>query len=180
MFSKQEFESVFNELYIPLCRFAFMLTNNSEHSEDIVQEIFTSLWENRHKVNIDSYRNYLFRAVKNKSLNWLRWCRNKDRYSDIYRYEFSERSNCTQETIYGNELQQLITEAIQNLPSRCAEIFYLRRFEELSHDEIAQRLSISVKTVENQMNIAIRKISNFLKIHWSKYTLFLLWAGLAS
>jgi len=145
-----------------------------------VQDLFRSLWENRNRVNIASYRNYLFRAVKNKSLNYLRSSHRISRYSDIPEYETSGISNCTWETIDENELQQLISKAIQNLPPRCSHIFYLKRFEELSHAEIAERLSISVKTVESQMTIAIHKITDFLKTHWGVYTLALLCAALTS
>ncbi len=180
MLNKQEFESAFNELYVSLCRYAFLLINNREQAEDIVQDLFRSLWENRGRVHITSYRNYLFRAVKNKSLNYLRNSHSKIRYSDIYEYEALETSNRTQEIIDGNELQQIIAEAIQNLPPRCSHIFYLKRFEELSYTEIAEKLSISVKTVEKQMTIAIRKISGFLKTHWGGYSLVLLLAALAS
>ena len=161
-----------------MCRYAFLLINDRDEAEDIVQDLFRSLWENRNRGTVSSFRSYLFRAVKNKSLNYLRDNRNSSRYSDVHE-EVSLTSNCTLETIDGNELQQLITEAVQNLPPRCSEIFYLKRFEELSNAEIAEKLSISIKTVESQTTIAIRKIAAFLKTHWGGYPLVLLLAALA-
>ena len=161
-----------------MCRYAFLLISDRDEAEDIVQELFRSLWENRSSASITSYRDYLFRAVKNKSINYLRSKHNKRLYSDISE-EAPISCDCTRETIDENELQQLITQAMQSLPPRCSHIFYLKRFEELSHAEIAERLSISVKTVESQMTIAIRKISRFLKAHWGGYALALLLAALA-
>jgi len=165
--NSKEFETIFNQYYPVLCRYAFSLVKNKVTAEDIVQEQFINLWENRYRTSISSYSAYLFKAVKNKSINYLQSGHYKNIVLSDPLKESSKITNCTREAINHNELQQLIVEAIRKLPPRCSYIFYLKRFEEFSNAEIAKKLSISVKTVENQMTIAIRKITAFLRVHWS-------------
>ena len=161
-----EFENLFNRLYPELCRYAYQIVNDSVVAEDIVQEQFIYLWENRSKNVINSYEAYLYRAVKNKAINYLKsYSKIKSIELDTFR-EHSETVDQTYDELYNTELQSLIQNAIELLPDKCHTIFHLRRIEELSNKEIAAKLAISEKTVENQMTIALRKIALFLKKYW--------------
>lgn len=161
-----EFEILFRRLYPVLCRYAYLLVKDQAIAEDIVQEQFAYLWENDDRLKIISDEAYLFRAVKNKSINYLQSYSKQNRQELNHINENSFVSNTTSEWMEHNELQQLIHQAMEQLPERCFTIFYLKRFEELSTKEIASKLSISEKTVENQMTIAIRKVAGYLRKYW--------------
>jgi RNA polymerase sigma-70 factor (family 1) len=156
-----DFEILFRKLYPVLCRYAFLLVKDRETAEDIVQEQFAYLWENDNRLRIISNEAYLFRAVKNKSINY------RQSYSvrKVTKIDSSIDNSLVLDgnnIIEQNELNNLISEAMQQLPEKCYTVFYLKRIEGLSTREIATRLSISEKTVENQMTIAIRKIASYL------------------
>ena len=163
MTDRSEFEKLFKEQYTVLCRYASLLIDDREAAEDIVQDQFAYLWENRHKLKVNSYEAYLFRAVKNKAINYTKNLRNKNKHEISQLSQNLEVTERTEQEVELKELQDLIQKALETLPERCYTVFYLKRFEELSYKKIAVKLSISEKTVENQMNIAIRKISGFLK-----------------
>ncbi len=161
-----DFEVLFKKLYPSLCRYVFLMVNDEDIAQDIVQEQFIYLWEYKHKINIKSYQAYLYKSVKNKAINYLKsyHFQNKQKLNKITE-KYSSINN-TVEEIKQKELSEIIHKAIEKLPPKCHNIFYLKKFEGLSNKEIAIKLSISIKTVENQMTIAIKKISTFINKHW--------------
>jgi len=132
-----------------------------------VQEQFIYLWEKRDEISIHtSVKSYLFKAVRNKSINYL-----KSKYANIHFEdttvifdiaEFSTPSH-KYET---QELEKIIYKALKSLPDRCYHIFSLSRYSPLSNRQIAEKLSISEKTVENQITIALKIIKSYLDKHW--------------
>jgi RNA polymerase sigma-70 factor, ECF subfamily len=157
-----EFEIVFKNLYPVLCRYALTLVSDKAIAEDIVQEQFANLWEYDNRKKIHSIEAYLFKAIKNKSINYLRSysTRNVKRLDTLVEDTFN---STTGDQLEFQELVGLIDEAIKLLPEKCSAIFFMKRFEGLSIKEIAEKLSISEKTVENQITIAIHKIAAHLK-----------------
>jgi RNA polymerase sigma-70 factor (ECF subfamily) len=130
-------------------------------SEEIVQEIFLALWQKQQVDEIKSLRSFLYIAVKNKALNYLRDHQTRKSHE-------GEFARIQSENIYiDNEYEHLlledsIREAISELPEKCRQIFELSRNEELSYQQIADQLNISPKTVENQISIAIKKLKTKL------------------
>jgi len=160
----QRFETAFADLYGPLCNFAFTYVKDLEVCEDIVQEVFTRIWERRKDLLLtDSIRFYLFTAVRNNCISHLRhekssgaraWVDgDEDSYPVIPAKEINDKT----------DYQQLLQEAINELPGKCREIFVLSRISNLKYKEIAEVLGISVKTVENQVGKALRHMRGFLK-----------------
>lgn len=154
--SKAEFEILFRKYYRTLCNYAYGRIADRVEAEEIVQEVFCKIWEQRDKlVKLDSVKAYLFRCVHNSSLNKIRHQKIKQEYM-----EHSARENSIIELptsgLQLKELQDKLQVAISTLPEQCGLVFKLSRYEEMSYKEIASVLSISVKTVENHMGKALK------------------------
>ena len=165
-FDNHDFNSLFNELYTPLCRFSMKFVTEKDEAEDIVQEFFVYLWENWKRLAIiSSVRSYAYTSVKNRSLNHLQkqFSGNKgDDCINVQETELNSELPDPQELLQGKELENILEKALEALPLRCRTIFIMKRFGELSNKDVAKKLHISVKTVESQMTIAIRRITAFV------------------
>ncbi|MEO8085180.1 MAG: RNA polymerase sigma-70 factor [Bacteroidota bacterium] len=152
---EKAFEDLFRSLYQPLCKNANMLLNDSDEAEETVQNVFISLWEKRREMEITiSIKSYLYKAVRNASLNRIKHSKVRKQYVEEQQY-LSPSIPATEISIQ-NELQAQIQKAIESLPEQCRLIFKFSRFEELKYSEIAEQLGISIKTVENQMGKALK------------------------
>ncbi len=148
-------ELIFKEYYETMCLTALRITKERSLAEDIVQEVFYELFRKRETVQIQSLVGYLKRSVYNRSLNKIK--SHKEIFdSDDLNIELSDNSANSQEELEFQELESYLNDVIDRLPEKCRLVFILNRFEELSYKEVAQRLDISVKTVENQMSKALR------------------------
>ncbi len=166
------FEKLFRNYYAPLCYYASKILQNDGAAEEIVQDFFVRLWEKRADIEIEtSLKNYFFRSVKNLCLNQIKHESVKLQHvkSVISEAESTEYSDHFQEV----NLQKDIEEGIAALPEKRREIFRLSREEGLKYREIADKLNISIKTVEAQMGLAIRALRYRLKKYNSFLFLFL-------
>lgn len=160
----QRFESVFGDLYQPLCSYAFTFVQDSNMSEDVVQEVFTRIWETRKDLLLtDNIRFYLFSAVRNNCITHLRRLKtgrttpwNDKALADNLPVPPKEPGD-------KDQYEQLLRAAIDLLPEKCREVFVLSRISRLKYKEIAAILGISAKTVENQLGKALKLIREFLK-----------------
>jgi RNA polymerase sigma-70 factor (ECF subfamily) len=177
-FFNKDFCNHFEELYVPLCQYAQKFVNDRDVAEDIVQDNFVYLWENWARLaKIDSVKAYLFAAVKNKSLNYLqkKYVKNTLHQIEDYQDLMSNIQHPTAlELLECLELEAILERALNLLPERCRIIFTMKRFAGKSNKEIAKDLDISVKTVEAQMTIAIRKLSAYVNTHWEVPAIILL------
>jgi RNA polymerase sigma-70 factor, ECF subfamily len=138
-----------------------------EDSEDIVQDVFYKIWKNRaHLDESQSFVTYLFSAVKNSSLNLLDHKKHKNKYAEIMAFLYlRQRQEDGLELLVVSDLEHDFGKALEHLPVECRKIFELSRLEGLKYQEIAERLNISIKTVETQMSRALFKIRFELKDH---------------
>lgn len=173
-----DFSNHFEDLYVPLCQFALKFVSDRDIAEDIVQDNFVYLWENWARLSkIDSIKAYMFAAVKNKSLSYLQKKCIKNTLHQIEDYQdlMSDNQHPTAlELLECQELEAILEKALNHLPERCRIIFTMKRFAGKSNKEIAKDLDISVKTVEAQMTIAIRKLSAYVNTHWDVPAIILL------
>lgn len=139
---------------------AFHLFPNREICEDLIHDVFIYLWNNRAKLEIRSVRDYLYIAIKNRTLNKIR--------SEKFQIEIGEEqlktssNDAADQKVLSGEIHALFEQGLHTLPDKCRQILTMSRKEHLSNKEIAERLNLSTKTVENQINIGLRKIREFM------------------
>ena len=152
--SQQEaFDSLFRALYPQLVRFSLRYTRNKAVAADLAQDAFVTIWKKRREMKqVDSPKAYLFRIVRNQSLNYIR--DHSSRITDLEAMEEPrvEMSDDEEQT----DLQlHMLKQWISELPDRRREAFELSRFEGLNHDEIAKVMGISSNTVNNHIVAAL-------------------------
>jgi len=172
---RSAFEKIYNRYWDKLYLSANHILRNKEASEDIVQEIFVSLWLKRFTTSVDNLNNYLFTSVRFQVFKAIRDGKLR---SDLFNEteQFVNYHNA-ENTFTEREINDRLDKGIERLPLKCKEIFILSRKEQLSVKEIAVLLNISPKTVENQITIALRRlrvdIGEFL--FWMVLTLVEIW-----
>jgi len=148
------FQQTFDACYESLCDYAFTILKDADEAEDVVQSMFTKLWERRSELDIQhTVRSYLFRAVYNQCINLLEHRTVKRKHYDhhVARGETIQRPE-----VFVDELEDNIRKVVDTLPPQCKTIFILSRFEELRYAEIAEKLNISVNTIQNQICKALK------------------------
>lgn len=163
------YEILFKKYYKELYRFAYNYLREQAPSEEMAQEVFLYLWEKREQIDIKTtLKTYLYSAVKNKCLNFIK-------YEVPRRHELEENHLALMVTHQPENsgdpeiMRKYIAEAIDQLPTKCKQIFVLSRNAGLTYEEIAEEMEISVKTVENQMSIALKKLRETLKPLYDYY-----------
>ncbi len=173
---KRAFRYFFDKYYRELCNFVNLYLKDEALAEEVVQDIFVYFWENKQKIKIhSSVKAYLFGASKFKSLNVLR----SQKKNISWQAEFSDSDGGIdeipmEEYADASEFRTILEEAIQKLPEKCRAIFLLSKRMDMSNKQIAEELGVSVKTVENQITIELRKLREALEPHREKIFLFFL------
>lgn len=158
-----QFESLFRSSYASLVRYARTLVRDYDIAEEIVQDLFFTLWRDREKLEIESSLNgYLYRAVHNRCLHYFEHARVVTRYMNEMGSACEESSESPADMLHYKELQARIARILERLPEKCGKIFCMSRFEGLKYSEIAEKLSISVKTVEANMGRALKEFRKIL------------------
>jgi len=153
-----QFESLFRSSYVSLVRFAKTMIKDHDTAEEIVQDLFFRLWQDKENLKIESSLNgYLFRSVHNRCLHFIEHNRVIARHAEEISYNQSENQESPSDILNYKELQEKIARIIEKLPERCGKIFTMSRFEGLKYNEIAEKLSVSVKTVEANMGKALKE-----------------------
>lgn len=154
------YDKLFRNYYKKLCFAAIKTTENLADAEDIVQELFIELFNAKCRIEIKTtIQQYLFGALYFKCNSYLK-NNNKHKYNQsIDDIEIDDPSSIPIEIIENIEFETIVFEAIESLPEKCKQIFELSRFEKLKNREVAEKLNISIKTVENQMSIALKKLN---------------------
>ncbi len=158
-----EFEMLFKSHYSELCAYANKYLDDLAAAEETVQSLFVKLWENREEVQFEkSARAYLYTATRNSCFNQLRHIKVKEEYKKHNQIEMEQERYTVDDEYQAVELDEKIRKSIDRLPEGRRRIFILSRFEGLKYKEIAEKLKISIKTVENQMGSAIKHLKNDL------------------
>jgi RNA polymerase sigma-70 factor (ECF subfamily) len=154
------FSRLFDHYYTPMCFFAAKFLNDMDISRSVVQQVFVDLWIKREKLNVKhSVKSYLFQSVRNRSIDYLRQQKNNIQISQRTEEMITAPFH---DLIEESEMYSQVNSTINQLPEKCREIFILCRQDGLKYSEIARELNISVKTVEMQMGIALKKIRSSL------------------
>jgi RNA polymerase sigma-70 factor (family 1) len=173
LLKKQElgaFEEIYLRYWRKLYSAAYKRIQSRENAEEIVQDIFTSLWVNRHTVHIEVLASYLITAVKYKVINHFEKEMSRRHYAEVQIQSELSSDNSTEETVLLNELNSALQREIQKLPPKRQQIFKMSREDHLSIKQVASNLGISEKTAENQLGKALK----ILKLNLKHFNLFML------
>ncbi|RIJ50465.1 RNA polymerase sigma-70 factor [Maribellus luteus] len=167
------FQVLFDNYSRKIYHFSMGYLKNKQEAEDIVQEVFLKIWKSREELLAGtSFESFLFTITRNAILNTIR----KEKYQQVYMNYVKlhlEKNVLLDEELDFNELERAYKKSIDKLPPRRKEIFILSRYRNFSNVEIAKKMDVSVKTVENQMTSALADIrQNLLKLGFSGIIFF--------
>ncbi|WP_029905349.1 RNA polymerase sigma factor [Prevotella sp. 10(H)] len=150
------YNQLFMYYYNPLCRYAFSIIKSKTDAEDIVQELFLNIWNNRKRLEIyTNVSSYLYSAIRNMTLNYIR-DNNKNK---IPLENIQDIENTSEEQfLEQEEFRKALNDCIKELPQRCREVLILQRVKGLRQKEISEKLNISIKTIKNQIWISMQRI----------------------
>lgn len=166
------FGVIFDAYYGALVRYAHTILRDMDEAEDVVQGVFIRVWQGRERLDETVLlRSMLYKAVHNGCLNKIKHLKVRAVHAKSVQQageQFEHESG-----MLDDELQQKIDEVIERLPTQCGRIFKMSRFDDLKYQEIADRLGLSVKTVENQMGKALKILREELKDYLPLLLIFL-------
>jgi RNA polymerase sigma-70 factor (ECF subfamily) len=172
--SQAAFAELFNRYKKKLYYFALSYLNDNAEAEEVVQSIFVRLWENRSTLNETmSIKNFIYKSTVNACYNFLKKKAIRNRYLENELIAFDENENRSYDEIFYKDLKRQIDSIISSLPPQQQQIFQLSRFEGLSHADIASKLNLSIRTVENQTYRALKVIKDNLKVEYFFWFCFL-------
>lgn len=154
---------LFQKYYNNLLNYACRILRDENIADDVVQDVFCSLFLNRDKINLhESINSYLYKSIFNRACNVIRHNKVVANYADdfmlnMYLNEMVQRPDAEIQ-LHNSDLSNAIKDAMDNLPERCREVFVMSKIDGLSNKEIADKLGISIKTVEQQMTKAYMRL----------------------
>jgi len=167
---KVQFESVYKNHFRQLMIYAMTFLKDQEQAESLIQDVFLKMWEKKEDINISvSVKAYLYKSVYHACLNKIKKRKVEVKFETHLESTKQKVWNQTEETINQRNLEGEIRKALKNLPEQCRTVFQMSRFENLKYREIADRLLISPKTVENHMGKALKSLRKDLKeflVYW--------------
>jgi RNA polymerase sigma-70 factor (family 1) len=167
----EAFRNFYDLFYIRLYRFSGYFVKSDQLKEEIVSDVFFSVWQGRKNlVDVLNIESYLYKSIRNRSLYYINHAKN-DNLIDLAQLpiDFQFHNDTPENITISNEAILAIRKAIADLPDRCRLIFLMAKEEGLKYKEIAQILSISTKTVNAQMVVAIKKLSEALRKHITSF-----------
>lgn len=166
------FEQLFKTYFYKLYLFALRFVKDPALSEDLVQDVFENLWQKRHEIDLSAISSsYLYRCVQNKCIDQFKHASIHLKYSK--HVELNDSDFDAGNGFIEPDLEQKINEAVQSLPENWKTVFELSREHGLTYSQIAEKLSISVKTVEATMSKALKHLRDKLSPYY--ILLLILW-----
>ncbi|MDR3251645.1 MAG: RNA polymerase sigma-70 factor [Tannerella sp.] len=180
--SRGSFDMFYNLYYEQVFRFSFYFLKDREACREVVQDVFFSVWQSRKKlIDIQNIETYLYVAVRNEANRFLA-ARNNLKYVSLedlpVQLEKPDEDSSPEDDLITREMEELLTQAVNELPAKCRTIFLMAREEGMKPKQIAEILAINESTVRVQMKIAIEKIVTALKPYFPNLTLLALLARL--
>jgi RNA polymerase sigma-70 factor (ECF subfamily) len=160
--SKNWFRDVFDKYYEYIRNYLFYLSGDIKLSEDITQDVFLQLWENRKKVKEETLRSYLFTIARNCYFKDFRKQKSVIKFKSGY---FDRVENESPEFLLElKEFDSKLQKTISDLPEKCRTIFLMNRIDEMTYKEIADSLQVTVKAIEKQMSKALAVLRHELGV----------------
>lgn len=159
MIQFEQFEDIFKSHFKDLVAYAFGILKDQQDAEDIVQEVFFSLWKRKNSLAIEStIESYLFSAVKHGCMNRFRNEKVKTSYKNSIKPEDKLINMTPYNHLINKELESLIASSLADLPSKSLKIFNMNRYDQKKYREIAEEMSISLKTVEAHISRVLKHL----------------------
>ena len=167
------FASLFYAYKDKLLNFSFSFTHSEEKAEDVVQEVFLKIWQNRDRIGeVDNFSAYIYRIAQNHAIDELRRF-SKETLSVSSHFSADEVVvNGPVEDLLNKEIRQKIDEAVNLLPPQQKNIYYLHNEEGLKYEEIASQLDLSESTIRNHMSQAMRNIRKILSLTYPSLPIY--------
>ncbi|MBX2946716.1 MAG: RNA polymerase sigma-70 factor [Cyclobacteriaceae bacterium] len=153
------FAQFFRLLYKPLMAACLPLIGSVELAEEIVSDVFCAIWKNRKTIQVHtSIKAYLFTSIRNRAFDYLRKLK-REKSTDLeHAHGIASPEESQEDLMETRVLTERVESAINSLPPQCRTIFLLNREKGLKYREIAEQLSISIKTVETHMGRALKHL----------------------
>lgn len=166
---EKAFSELFKRYWRKVHAVAYSRVRSKEVTEEIVQDIFTSLWDKRASLSINHLPSYLFTSVKYKALNYIESRLVYEKYWDYYKHYVPQQEDATESIVEYDELMEAIEEGMEHLPEKSKKVFRLNRLEGRSVPEIANILNLSEKAIQYHITQSVKK----LRVHLKNYILSL-------
>lgn len=154
------FERMFKSYYSGLCGYAFKLLHDAAVAEEMVQDTFAKMWEKRASLNMARSReSYIFRALHNNCMDVIREnSRRQAMEQEVRMMSGFQDEPADERQLRQSFLEQKVMAAVRSLPAQCRQVFELSKINKMKYKEIAEKMNISPKTVENHMGRALKKL----------------------
>lgn len=169
---ERRFEVIFREYFKPLVAFSRKFLNDTEAAKEVVHEVFAKIWEKRLEIDPEkSLKSYLFTAVNNGSLNYIR---DHKKFADKPAVAENESAEIQRDFMTEAEIRETVRATLERLSPKVRRVFEMSRYEDKKYREIADELNISEKTVESHISKALKALRENLKEYLSALILILL------
>lgn len=157
------FEHIFRSYWKPLYAIARSKLLSHDEAEEVIQVVFSKLWEMRERLQIENLSSYLYTAVKNRIINDIRARLTRERYWEYYRKFIPPDQHTTEDLVSFEEMNRALESAVSKLPEKSRIVFKLSRFEGRSNAEIADILQLSEKAIEYHITKSVKELKIYLK-----------------
>lgn len=164
---KYAFEAIYNRYWLKLYAVAYEETGTREEAEEIVHDVFESVWKRKEAVVIQNLSAYLVVSVKHRVNNYIKSRITQRRYQEHIIMNEVRQSFATEEFVRFSDLSQAVDEVMKKMPVKTSEVFKLSRFENLSVKDIASKLHLSEKGVEYHITQSLKLLREELKVYQS-------------
>jgi RNA polymerase sigma-70 factor (ECF subfamily) len=175
-------EKAFNQLFCRynkrLYAFSFKILLSGEDAEEVVQEVFYKVWKSKRLLKEDmSFKAFVFTVARNHIYNLLSKRVSETAYQNYSTGAIQNQNNCTEDSYNFQELENIVQQMVEKMPDKRKKVFTMSRYDGLTNKEIANQLNLSLSTVENHLNKALKMLKQCLHLH--KIGLFVLFMLLA-
>lgn len=158
----KEYQEVFQQFYDNIRAYIYFKCSDQDLAEDLAQDTFIKLWENRAKIDRSTVKSYLYTIAGNLTINYLK--RQQLKYKFINQAEQGKEKSNPEFILEMKEYEAKLERVIATMPEGSREVFLMNRLEDIKYKDIAERLGISVKAVEKRMSKAIKIIRDSLGV----------------
>jgi RNA polymerase sigma-70 factor (family 1) len=164
--SREAYAALYKHYLPKLYKYLYEINRSKEDTEEILQDIFMKLWESKDELsNVKTLNSYLFRIARNKLMNLFDHQKVKRKAEDYLEKNAGESGNTSEDKYIYKQYSAVVQIAINSLPPKRRLVFEMSTQEELTHDQIAERLNISKSMVKKQLYAANNYVKEYLQLH---------------